>query len=63
MLEIGDPALLTIDDVAARLGVRPSTVESLRRRGGFAPATKIGRNVRWRWNDVEAWLHDQKETS
>lgn len=63
MITTGDAALLTAAEVAARLCVPVTTVESLRRRGDFAPAIRIGRSIRWQWTDVELWVRDQKESA
>lgn len=50
--------LLTSDEVARWLGIRRCTLEKARstRLGDFPPYVRIGRAVRYRPADVEAWL-------
>lgn len=49
-------ALLTVDDVAQYLGVKPNTVYAWRVRKEGPRAVKVGRAVRYRLEDVDAWL-------
>lgn len=51
-----DDTLLTARAVAERLNTTEANVRMMRRRGQLPPAVKIGRRVRWRANDVDAWL-------
>lgn len=53
--------LLTVAEVAARLGVRPSRVRELTRTGAM-PSVKIGKYVRIRPGALAAWLaeHEKK---
>lgn len=53
--------LLTMDEVATRLGVTVPTLRWLRQEGRFAPAIKIGRRLRWDPADIDVWLTDQRE--
>lgn len=53
--------LLTMDEVATRLGVPVPTLRWLRQEGRFAPAIKIGRRLRWDVADIDLWLTDQRE--
>ncbi|GAA2735018.1 hypothetical protein GCM10009867_16400 [Pedococcus aerophilus] len=53
--------LLTIDQVADRLGVTVPSVRWLRQDGRFAPAIRIGRRLRWDAADVDAWVTTQRE--
>ena len=54
--EIPDPDLLTIDDVATRLRLKRSAVESLIKRRAI-PVLRINKRVlRFRWREVEAAL-------
>lgn len=50
--------LLTTEELAAWLGIQRCTLEKARstRLGDFPPYVRIGRAVRYRRNDVEAWL-------
>ena len=58
--EADDQTLLTADDVAAMLKVSKSWVYEHTRlrgaRGSGLPFIKVGRLVRYRRSDVEAWL-------
>lgn len=50
--------MLTTEEVAAWLGVKPNTLEKARstRIGDWPPVTRIGRCVRYSRRAVEAWL-------
>lgn len=50
--------LLTTDEVATWLGIQKCTLEKARstRLGDYPPFVRIGRAVRYRRADVEAWL-------
>lgn len=50
--------LLTTEEVAAWLGIRKCTLEKARstRLGDYPPFIRIGRTIRYRRVDVEAWL-------
>jgi excisionase family DNA binding protein len=52
------PTLLTVTDVATRLRLKPAAVRALTRRGeiGFY---RVGRSIRFRSEDVEAFLERQ----
>lgn len=54
-------ALLTQEEVAAWLRVKPSTLKTWRTRGGGPPAVTIGRCVRYERTAVEAWLKARTE--
>jgi predicted DNA-binding transcriptional regulator AlpA len=43
------------------LAVSPATVRDWRKAGTFAPALKLSRAVRWRPEDIEAWLVKRRE--
>lgn len=47
--------LLTVNDVAALLQLRPSTIYSWAQEGSI-PSLKIGRAIRFRTSDIDAWL-------
>lgn len=53
--------ILTIEQVAERLQLRPSTVYELTRRRNRRPlpVLRAGKFLRFRWSQVEAWLADQ----
>ena len=50
-----DVALLTVEDVAQRLKVSPSTVRRLIRRGGLK-TVRLGRLIRIRPADLNAYI-------
>ena len=51
--------LLTTDEVAVWLGIKKCTLEKARstRIGNFPSFIRIGRGIRYRRSEVEAWLH------
>jgi len=49
--------LLTRDEVAEMLGVKPSTIYQWTHEG-FIPHVKIRNLVRFRQNDIDKWLED-----
>lgn len=51
-------AYLTIEDVARRFGVNPTTVYRLAQRGEL-PAFKVGSQWRFNLKMLEAWVADQ----
>lgn len=53
--------LLSLDDVANWLGVRPQTIYSWRKVGLGPRAIKVGAALRFRHSDVEAWINSQTE--
>ena len=58
MLEINLDTLLNPEQTAARLDVQVDTLAVWRCTGRYKlPFLKIGRNVRYRLRDVEAWLN------
>lgn len=52
-------ALATVGEVAAFLRVPPKTLYRWRYAGEGPPAYRVGRHLRFRWGDVEAWLEDR----
>jgi excisionase family DNA binding protein len=48
--------LLTAQEVAAFLGVPMQTLYQWRVRGGAPRAVKVGRHLRFRREDVDAWV-------
>lgn len=59
------PKLLTVDEVAAILGIKPKTLRNkLLRRDGSAPRpikTANGYNIRFSPVDVQEWLANNRE--
>lgn len=53
--------MLGPEDVAAMLDVPVRTVYAWRHRGTGPPGYRVGRHVRYRREDVEAWLDGQRD--
>lgn len=53
--------LWTLDDVAVYLGVPKGTVYSWRTTGKGPVAHRIGKYLRYRPEDIEAWLNTQAD--
>src|SRR6185312_16764008 len=54
--------LLTVQQAAALLDVHPLTLSAWRERGYGPPVTKLGRNVRYREELLDAWIEAQTHT-
>jgi excisionase family DNA binding protein len=54
-----EPRLLTVDELAERLGVQPSWISKAARCDRI-PHVRVGRYRRFRWTDIEAWLETQR---
>lgn len=52
-------ALATPDELSSYLGVPLGTLYSWNHRGIGPRATKVGRHLRYRWTEVDAWLDAQ----
>lgn len=48
--------LATIREVAEYLGLTPNALYCMRRRGTGPRGSMVGRELRYRWSDVEQWL-------
>jgi excisionase family DNA binding protein len=57
--------LLTTDQLAALCGLSPRTLEKLRVTGGGPIFIRLGRAIRYRREDIEAWIrgHSRRNTS
>jgi predicted DNA-binding transcriptional regulator AlpA len=54
---VHDDRLLTIEEVTARFAIRPALLAQLRRVGGGPRFVRLGRRtIRYRAEDVRAWL-------
>jgi DNA binding domain, excisionase family len=51
--------LLTVEQVAEYYGVPVPTLYQWRHRGIGPRASKVGRHLRYRFDDVEKWLDEQ----
>lgn len=49
-------ALLTDHDVARKLGVSRSFVHKMRSQGKLPEPVRLGRCLRWRAAEIEAWI-------
>ncbi len=52
-------SMLSIEQVAEELGVSVATIYMWRHRGTAPKASKVGRHLRWRQTDVDAWLDER----
>jgi len=53
--------LLSVKELALYLGKPVATLYAWRYRGDGPSAIKVGRSLRYRWSDVEAWLDSQAD--
>ncbi len=58
----GVSPLLTTVQAATYLAISPSSLETYRTRGGGPVATKVGRSVRYRLSDLDAWTVREERT-
>ncbi len=56
-----DDRLVSPAELANFLGVPVATIYQYRYRGEGPPGFRVGRHVRYRWGDVEAWLHANRD--
>jgi predicted DNA-binding transcriptional regulator AlpA len=56
---------LSTSELAQRTGISPVTWARRRMQGGDStpPFLKVGRSVRYKWSEVEAWLQKQERHS
>ncbi len=52
---------MTIDELAGYLKVRPATLYGWRHEGSGPPGVKVGRAVRFRVEDVDAWITETNQ--
>lgn len=50
------PELLTLDELAALLKLKPRTVRRHHDAGTIPPAIRIGSTLRWNRAAIEAWI-------
>lgn len=53
------PSLATTPQVAAYLDVPDATLIAWRYKGTGPSFIRVGRHIRYRWSDIEAWLDQQ----
>jgi excisionase family DNA binding protein len=51
--------LLTVEDLADYLGVPVATIYAWRYRHQGPPGFRVGRHLRFRWNDVQSWIEQR----
>ena len=56
------PKLATTQDVADYLSTTPAALAQWRYRGTGPKFVKVGRHVRYRWEDVTDWLDSRART-
>jgi len=56
-----DRRLLRPDELAALLGIPLATIYRWRSRGDGPCGIRVGRHVRYRTEDVERWLDEQRD--
>ena len=57
-----DERLWTVEQLARFLALPVATIYAWRYRGEGPPALRIGRHVRFRPEDIEAWLQEDAQT-
>jgi excisionase family DNA binding protein len=53
--------LLTVNDLAAYLGVPATTLYQWRYRREGPRGFRVGRHIRYQWTDVAEWIENQKK--
>lgn len=61
-LPAGVSPLLTTEQAAEYLAIAPSSLQTYRTRGGGPVATMVGRCVRYRLSDLDAWTRREERT-
>ena len=56
---IRDMDLLTLNEAADRIGIAPQTLMNWRTRGYGPPSARIGGRVKYRPEDIDAWINDR----
>lgn len=59
----GRSRLISVNELAEYLGVPVQTVYNWNCYGNGPRFLKVGRHVRYRWTDVDAWTEAQASTS
>jgi excisionase family DNA binding protein len=57
------PELLSLRQLADYLGIAPSSIHYWRQQGKGPRGFRIGKQLRFRAADVDAWLQEQEERS
>ena len=56
-----DEELLDLEWLSDLLGIPVRTIYAWRQRGEGPPAYRVGKHLRWRRGDVEAWLEERRD--
>jgi excisionase family DNA binding protein len=56
-----DDRMMTVDDLAEYLGLPPATIYKQRSEGTGPPGFRIGKYVRWKRSEVDAWLESKRD--
>lgn len=59
----GRRPLASAEQVSEYLGVPVDTLYAWRHRSTGPRASKVGRHIRYRWEDVDAWLDAQSKAA
>lgn len=57
--DLHERPLATMADLAAYLGIPEKTIRRWRHDGTGPRGLRLGKHVRFRWSDVDAWLEKQ----
>lgn len=60
MSERVDEKWINIDEVADYFGVKPATVRDWIRKGKDIPAHKIGKQWKFKYSELDAWVNSGK---
>lgn len=55
--------LASVEDLAEFLGVPVNTVYQWRSKGTGPRGARVGRHIRFRWENVERWLDEQEKAA
>ncbi len=50
------PVLLDINDISAKLRLSVRTIWRLRDKGGMPQSLTLGKSVRWKATEIDAWV-------
>jgi excisionase family DNA binding protein len=56
-----DDRMMTVEDLAEYLGIPIPTVYKQRSEGTGPPGFRVGKYVRWRRPEVDAWLESKRD--
>ena len=62
-MPIDAPALISSNTLAEYLELTPQALANMRSQGTGPTYIRVGRGIRYRWEDVKAWLEANTHTS